>query len=198
MLNLLSRRFSHNCKSLIKHPHYCKIFCPLCYEEGQEMLESGVNYFKLFLLPETYSIDKATLSQKYRAFQKILHPDKLRAHGFTNPNYSKFLYQAYKTLEDDVERGKYLMELMQESVGELEVKDVDFLEEQLEKRALLFEEGEEEAKEVLDEVKGAIQEITGKIEKCFNKGDWASVKDLLGKLSFMRKLELEARHKACA
>ena len=78
------------------------------------------------------------------------------------------------------------------------MKDVDFLEEQLEKRALLFERGEEEAKEVLDDVKGAIQEITEKIEKCFNKGDWASVKDLLGKLSFMRKLELEARHKACA
>ena len=42
-------RLTHTCVYLLNHPHYYKLFCPLCYDELSGTLGREVNYFKLYL-----------------------------------------------------------------------------------------------------------------------------------------------------
>ncbi|CAG9322643.1 HSCB [Blepharisma stoltei] len=193
MLGFLSRGFAHKCKALMKHPHYCKLFCPLCYDEAQAVLEAGVNYYKLYIMEQSYLIDKEDLHKKYKLFQKVLHPDVLRSNGITNPNYSKFLSEAYQTLSCDVQRGKYLLKLHNENVEDFAMDDIEFLEEQISKRETLQQQGARAAKKILREVQKDEEELKKCIDKGFKQENWMAIREALSKLSFLQKLEEEAK-----
>lgn len=195
MIGLSIRSFAHICKSLMKHPHYCKLFCPFCYEEAQEILEAKVNYFKLYLLDESYFIDKVALSRMYRAYQKVLHPDKLRVYGINNPNYSKFLSEAFGVLNDDVDRGLYLLKVKQmENEIEIESNEVKFLEEQLEMRVKLYE-NPEEAYGIVESAKANMKILVNDIGVAIEDGDGKAAKKLLNHLKFFTTFLAEAQQK---
>lgn len=193
MIGLSIKRFAHICKSLMKHPYYCKLFCPTCYEEAQEILEAKVNYFKLYLLDESYSIDKAVLSRMYRAYQKVLHPDILRAYGINNPNYSKFLSEAFDVLRDDVKRGLYLLKVKQME-SEIESDDIGFLEEQLEMRVKLHE-NPQEARGIVEKAKADMKILVSDIGLAIQNKDGKTAKRLLNQLKFFTTFLDEAKQK---
>ena len=128
------------------------------------MLDFTRNHFELFGLPVRYAIDPRALEAAYRDLQRGVHPDRhaasddasrrlaLQAAGRVN--------EAYRTLADPVERGRYLLSLEGvDAFGESGTAlPYDFLERQLDRRerASLAAESHDEAalEALLDEVRG--------------------------------------------
>ena len=73
------------------------------------------NHFELLGLPVRYSVDPATLESGYRDLQSRVHPDKFAAA--TEPErrvamqWAARANEAYRTLRNPVERGRYLLAL---------------------------------------------------------------------------------------
>ena len=71
-----------------------------------------LSYFTYFCLRPIYRIDKLLLTDTYKQYQKVLHPDKfaresLLVEGATTA--SAYTSNAYKTLMNDIDRAQYLL-----------------------------------------------------------------------------------------
>ena len=71
-----------------------------------------LNYFDYFCLQRSYLLDKLLLTNTYKSYQKVLHPDKFHLdppllEGATR--VSAFTSTAYSTLMDDILRAEYLL-----------------------------------------------------------------------------------------
>ena len=107
------------------------------------LLDLTKNYFELFDLPMAYPIDMHTLSERYRQWQGLVHPDRHingldATHKIALQNAS-YVNQAYLTLKDPLLRADYLLGLQtQGKVDEQSMTEViqtpEFLLEQMEFR----------------------------------------------------------------
>ena len=63
-----------------------------------------LNYFDFFCLPHKYLLDKQLLTQQYKEYQKVLHPDKYHNTALQDGSnqVSAFTGAAYFTLMDDI------------------------------------------------------------------------------------------------
>ncbi len=103
------------------------------------------NFFQLFGLPERFHIDSTELSQRYRALQGEVHPDKFahrpESERRLSMQWATQINQAYQTLGNPVQRGRYL--LQQHGVDTLEETNTampaDFLMQQMEWREAIEE-----------------------------------------------------------
>ena len=81
------------------------------------------NHFELFGLVPAFALDPSRLDAAYRDIQSQVHPDRYAHAGDAERRASMQMTtrvnEAYRTLKDPVERGKYLLEL--HGVGELEL-----------------------------------------------------------------------------
>ncbi len=117
------------------------------------------NFFQLFGLPEHYRIDRAELSQRYRRLQNEVHPDRFadrpEAERRLSMQWTTQINEAYQTLGNAVQRGRYL--LRQHGVDTQEETNTampaDFLMQQMEWR------------EAIEEARGARDVVTlGQLE----------------------------------
>jgi molecular chaperone HscB len=104
------------------------------------MIDFAHNHFELFGLPAHYRVDLDALDRRYRDLQRDVHPDRVAggddAQQRVAMQASARVNEAYRTLKDPVERGRYILELA--GIDALAETDtalaLPFLEQQLERR----------------------------------------------------------------
>lgn len=126
------------------------------------------NYFQLFGIPVSLTVDQNDIRTKYRALSRKFHPDlHARSDNETQTEMlerSALLNRAYKTLLDPDETIKYVLRL--KGVYEEEEKYTlppDFLMEVLEINEKLMDAGEDP--EVAKEITRQINSLESEIEE---------------------------------
>lgn len=103
------------------------------------------NYFELFDLPVSFSLDARRLAERYRALQAATRPDRFGASpdiAHAVPlRASTQVSEAYRTLKDPQERARYLLALHTGEPGTESAPspDASFLVEQMDLRQSLSE-----------------------------------------------------------
>ena len=104
------------------------------------MLDLSQDYFQLFDLPRSYTVDEEQLGEHYRQLQRTLHPDRF-AHATDQERRlsmqgSTLVNEAFATLKEPLKRAIYLLGLYGESLddGSDDVLTPAFLMEQMELR----------------------------------------------------------------
>ncbi|SEI98193.1 Fe-S protein assembly co-chaperone HscB [Paraburkholderia diazotrophica] len=79
------------------------------------------SHFKLFDLPEQFSLDASALDHAYRTVQAQVHPDRFAAAGDAQKRiamqWATRTNEAYQTLRDPLRRARYLLALRGVDVG---------------------------------------------------------------------------------
>ena len=106
-------------------------------------LDLKQNYFTLFGLPVSYAVDRATLDQRYRELQRLVHPDRFASAGDQERRIAMQqatrINEGYRVLKDALARGRYLLELRGHQFDDERNthQDPAFLMEQIELREAL-------------------------------------------------------------
>ncbi len=106
-------------------------------------LDFKQNYFQLFGLAPSFSLDASSLAERYRHLQRDLHPDRFASAPAHERRlaiqYSALVNEAYSTLKKPLSRAEYLLQLAgmeRQAIGAQQV-DGGFLIEQMELREKL-------------------------------------------------------------
>ncbi|WP_421869882.1 Fe-S protein assembly co-chaperone HscB [Motiliproteus sp.] len=163
------------------------------------------NYFILFELPQQYQVDTALLSDRYRALQKTLHPDRY-AHKSEREQLqavqaSAHLNEALATLKSPLRRAAYLLSLkgVDTDSSHQTVSDGAFLMQQMMLREQLDDARDaadpfDALEELLHQLQGSEAELQGALESQLQSDDPAvlgEALDNLQKLQFFDKLRHE-------
>jgi molecular chaperone HscB len=111
----------------------------------QRLIDFSQDYFALFGLPRRYRFDGARLEAAYRSLQREIHPDRHAAAGEAERRLalqsSAHVNEAYRALQDPVERARYLLSLHGiDALGETDTAlRRDFLQQELERRETIGE-----------------------------------------------------------
>ncbi len=103
-------------------------------------MNEGTNHFELMGLPVAFAIDARRLERGYRELQSRVHPDKFAAGSGAEKRlamqWAARANEAYRTLRDPLERGRYLLGLKGFDTGEESntAMPPDFLMQQMEWR----------------------------------------------------------------
>ncbi|GMR20514.1 MAG: co-chaperone HscB [Gammaproteobacteria bacterium] len=77
--------------------------------------DPGKNYFELFGLPGTYTINRSDLTARYQDLQRHFHPDKFSSSSDQERRLSvqmtALINEAYQALKDPIARGQYILSL---------------------------------------------------------------------------------------
>ena len=73
-----------SCKRVFNEKETKKLVCP-CSREIIQAPDKNLNYFELFNLNASFSINQKDLTKSFRDLMRVLHPDK-----FTNKSNVKF------------------------------------------------------------------------------------------------------------
>ncbi|TEW52497.1 co-chaperone HscB [Psychromonas algicola] len=159
-----------------------------------------MNYFELFSLPTDYSIDKTRLSQTYRDLQKQYHPDKFAMQDdktrLQAMQKSTEINDAFETLKDSCLRAQYILKLSGLDI-ELEqrtLQDTDFLMQQMEWRekvADFTEDDEDEIEAFSKDISKLVSDLEADIETALKNKTLEITANLIRKLKFMLKLQVE-------
>jgi molecular chaperone HscB len=166
-------------------------------------MQTDKNYFELFQLEAAFNIDTAMLAKQYRQMQREFHPDrfshKSSGEQLRASQFSAILNDAFQTLKNVVQRGKYLLTSLGYSLPDHHtIKDTAFLMMQLELREQL--EALVDAKNVdglaafAEETKQLLHDKFCQIDQCFaNPGDELANKvlALIHQYQFIEKLHSE-------
>ncbi len=105
------------------------------------MIDFSRNFFELFGLEPRFRVDATSLDRAYRELQSDVHPDRHAAASDEQQRRalqsSARVNEAYRTLKDPVSRAEYLLSLHggdNGTDGNDRSLDVDFLEQQLDRR----------------------------------------------------------------
>ena len=101
------------------------------------------NFFDLFGINRSFSIDRSLLRDRFRTMQKKFHPDNYATAGEQDrrisAQYAALINEAFTTLSDPMQRGRYM--LMQLGINTDEEHDTrmdpEFLMQQIEWREQL-------------------------------------------------------------
>ncbi len=165
------------------------------------------NYFELFDLPLQFDLSFPTLSVRYRHLQASAHPDQY-AGGTAQERrlavqFSALINQAYLTLKDPLQRGRYLLSLLIDDVGEPThtVQDTALLLEQMSLREEFDEIKKTSPIEMarlitfIDKIEAQQQTILTDLSACFQHVNETKnakkASSLLDKYQFFSKLHDE-------
>ena len=159
-----------------------------------------MNYFELFSLPTTFSIDKTRLSQIYRDLQKQFHPDKFAMEDERTQlqamQNSTEINDAFATLKDSCLRAQYLLKLhgLDIELEQRTLQDTEFLMQQMQWREKVSEFTEDDEDEIDDfnkEIASLVINLESDIEIALNNKQLETTANLVRKLKFMLKLQVE-------
>ena len=107
------------------------------------MLDFSRNHFDLFGLSVGYALDPELLSERYRALQSAVHPDRFASapdqERRLSMQASTRVNEAFQTLKDPLQRALYLLTLYPDTGAQPTAQDTAFLMEQMELRETLAE-----------------------------------------------------------
>ncbi len=163
---------------------------------------STSNHFELFGLQPAYAVDRAALEQAYQGLQSLIHPDR-HAHASDAERRASMqmttrVNEAYRTLKDPVQRGKYLLELRGVDVAfETNTQmPTDFLLQQLEMREELDGAIHKKDFSFLEALKAKLAgqklSLEGLIGESIDaRKDYHGAAELVRKLMFLQRLDEE-------
>ncbi len=170
------------------------------------MLDFSKNYYELFGLPVSYSVDASELAESYRNLQRVVHPDRFASASEQERRLSMqgatLINEAFQTLKDPMLRAKYLLSLHGKEMGDgrESTQDMEFLMEQMELREQLAEVKEQA--DPLDVVANIIGGIDNRILVLIEKltQQFASAepehleqaRETVLKMQFLQKLHQDA------
>ncbi|MEO6929447.1 MAG: Fe-S protein assembly co-chaperone HscB [Casimicrobiaceae bacterium] len=162
------------------------------------MIDFAHNHFELFGLPARYRIDAAALEARYGELQRNVHPDRSAGGDATQQRLalqaSARVNEAYRTLKDPVERGRYLLELagIDALVETDTVLALPFLEAQLERRERADDARDAQDIDRLDQIIAEIRdESRGRermLEQRLDARDLQSARADVRELKFLQKV----------
>lgn len=166
------------------------------------------NHFELFDLPVSYDINLTSLSERYRDLQRAVHPDRFASASDRERRLSvqkaAQINEAYQVLKSPLSRLRYMLELLGVAFDDDRDTTLDpmFLMEQMELREALSEiRDNSEPMAALERLR---KDISMRLSELFNQAREAiqaatrsdeektRAKQLLHKLQFLNKLQLEA------
>ena len=159
------------------------------------------NSFELFGLPVNFELDLNTLSNRYLALQKALHPDNFAAKSEQEQRIalqqSAQVNDAYQQLKDPILRAEAILAigLGQEIDKESTTHDVSFLMEQMHLREQLEEIENQRDEVALTQFQQMLTEknhaeLTALATEIAAQ-QWEDVKMHIDRLKFVRKLSVE-------
>jgi molecular chaperone HscB len=107
------------------------------------MLED--NFFELFGIPESYTVDGKLLRERFRDLQKKFHPDNYatanQQERRLSAQYAALINEAFTTLNEPVQRGRYMLQEQDMSLDDEKDTQMEpaFLMQQIELREELDE-----------------------------------------------------------
>jgi molecular chaperone HscB len=164
------------------------------------------NYYELFGLPESYSVNIGQLAVKYRELQKEAHPDRF-VHASERDKrlsiqYSTYINEAYQCLRSPLLRAGYLLRARgyDYKPETNTASDMAFLMEQMELREELAEVDKQVDQEAeLDRIAADISHRLEKSQDGFSEAlasdNLSRAAELLAKMQFIDKLRSECDHK---
>jgi molecular chaperone HscB len=170
------------------------------------MLDLSKNYFELFGLPVSFSVELPVLRDRYRELQRTVHPDRYASGSEQEQRLamqgSTLINEAFETLKDPLSRAQYLLKLHQVDFDpDTETtKDTAFLMEQLELREALAEIDSQPdplgaVAGLLDNVRGKLNQVISGMAVDFENPTperLEAIRENVRKLQFLKKLNTEA------
>ncbi|MGD8570978.1 MAG: Fe-S protein assembly co-chaperone HscB [Gammaproteobacteria bacterium] len=162
------------------------------------------DYFSLFGLQQSYDLDLADLSQRYRNLQNTVHPDKFASASAQerrlSVQQSALINEAYQTLRNPLNRANYMLQLRGIDLsGDTGASmDSEFLMQQMQLREELEQvRSTADATKLLSvahEIEQAIDAYTTSISELFAKDEESGleqISDYVRRMQFLVKLRQE-------
>ncbi|WP_024870889.1 co-chaperone HscB [Tolumonas lignilytica] len=160
-----------------------------------------MNYFELFQIPVSLTVDTAELSVRYRDLQRQFHPDNVAAQSdaikLASMQKTVEINNAYNTLKNPLACAEYLLMLQGIDLRSEQhtVKDTAFLMEQLEWREELDDlqnkPDESAISQFQSRVKQHYQRYFQSLERQLADAQFNEAADTLRKLKFIQKMKDE-------
>jgi molecular chaperone HscB len=161
------------------------------------MIDFTHNHFELFGLPPTFRVDADALEARYRHLARDVHPDRHAGDAAAQRAAAQAaarVNEAYRTLKDPVERGRYLLAL--QGVDALAETDTalsrTFLERELERReraADAQDAGDIAALEaMLGDIRRESRARESDLAMCLDARDLDGARDGVRELKFLQKV----------
>lgn len=161
--------------------------------------DSGLNYFELFNLPATFSVDSQLLDSNYRKLQSEVHPDRFvtssPAERMKSMQMATLANDAYQTLKQPLSKARYLLKLAGIDTGEENntAMPADFLMLQMEWRETIEDARNAKDIDALDSLLKEIAQNANSLQQILKialdeTNDLELAADTVRKLSFIEKL----------
>ena len=160
-----------------------------------------MNYFELFQIPVSLSVDPTELAARYRELQKQFHPDNVATQSdaikLESMQKTVEINSAYNTLKQPLACAEYILVLQGIDLRNEQhtVKDTAFLMEQLEWREELDDLQKKPDEAVISRfqsrVKQHYQRYFQSLEQQLADAQYHEAADTLRKLKFVRKMKDE-------
>ena len=157
------------------------------------------NYFDIFELSTDFNLDKKQLKQSFN--QKIIefHPDKFSDEKQKNTavKNTSLINTAFKTLNDEVSRGAYILEL--KNIFAFDEKNTkmraEFLMEMVELQEELATLDDDFAIDsFIENISQKMQIAIKELRECFAKNDLENAKNLVRELKFYQRTKTKAEN----
>ncbi len=160
-------------------------------------MSDNPNHFQLFNLTVTFDIDSLTLAQHYRELQRMIHPDNYINAGSGERllalQKTAQINDAYHTLKDPIQRGRYLLNLQGYSPSTEFHKDPVFLMEQIELREELMQIQQLTAlNEFLTRLEQRMRQLIQQLSHQLAAQQFPTADITLQQLQFFKRLQEEA------
>ncbi len=155
------------------------------------------NYFELFGLPVSYTIDIDKLSDVYRQLQRQFHPDRFASASDHEKRialqYATYINEAFEGLKDPLTRAQYMMELEGFSQKDHTMQNnTVFLLQQMEWRDQLdLASSAEQVDELLSNTQAIAAEYLQAFDKAYQEKFFDEAQLNIDKMQFVSKFEDE-------
>lgn len=161
-----------------------------------------MNPFNIFDLPVDFHVDQATLSARYLALQKSLHPDNFSRHSAQEQRLamqrSAEVNDALQILKDPILRAETIIAIYtgeQQNIEENSTRDMAFLMQQMQWREQLENiEAQQDSDQLVAfsaDIEQTQQTLLSELADALSSQQWQQAKVINDKLRFIKKLFVE-------
>ncbi|HDR1799597.1 Fe-S protein assembly co-chaperone HscB [Pasteurella multocida] len=161
-----------------------------------------MNPFNIFDLPVDFHVDQATLSARYLALQKSLHPDNFSRHSAQEQRLamqrSAEVNDALQILKDPILRAETIIAIYtgeQQNIEENSTRDMAFLMQQMQWREQLENiEAQQDSDQLVAfsaDIEQTQQALLSELADALSSQQWQQAKVINDKLRFIKKLFVE-------
>ncbi|HDX1087566.1 Fe-S protein assembly co-chaperone HscB [Pasteurella multocida] len=161
-----------------------------------------MNPFNIFDLPVDFHVDQATLSARYLALQKSLHPDNFTTHSAQEQRLamqrSAEVNDALQILKDPILRAETIIAIYtgeQQNIEENSTRDMAFLMQQMQWREQLENiEAQQDSDQLVAfsaDIEQTQQTLLSELADALSSQQWQQAKVINDKLRFIKKLFVE-------